>query len=252
MSWAMPDSASLAPSALSSGGCGASGSIVVVVVGAAVVDVVLVVVLEVDDVDGRGRGRGRRRRGRRCRRLRRRRRGSDHRAVVTAGRSEGGHHGEGDRPPRRHERANVSIISPTSGPERVEDRAGAAVGDVLGDLGHDLVRLARRRAPLDDLVGDEPAGRHDLVVGRRPRQHPTDLVEQLLRDAGRLHDVRLLAEVLGDHQAGAVQRGLAIAVDAAHDELRAVDVGEPPTALGGATLERGDRLRCCTPGRRGS
>ena len=79
---------------------------------------------------------------------------------------------------------------------------------------------------LDDLVGDEAARRGDLLVGRRPRQHPADLVEQLLRHAGRLHDVRLLAEVLRDHQPGAVERGLAVAVDAAHDELRAVDVGD--------------------------
>ena len=77
----------------------------------------------------------------------------------------------------------------------------------------------------------------DLVVGRRPREHLADLVEQLLGHAGRLHDVRLLTEVLGDHQAGAVERGLAVAVDAAHDELRAVDVVDRAPGLGRAARQ---------------
>ena len=51
------------------------------------------------------------------------------------------------------------------GSERVQDRAGAAVGDVLVDLRHHLVRLAGRGAALHDLVGHEPARRERPARG---------------------------------------------------------------------------------------
>ena len=49
--------------------------------------------------------------------------------------------------------------------------------------------------------------------------------------------MRLLPEVLGDHQASHVDRGLPVLVHAAHHELGTVDVVEGAPALGRASLE---------------
>src|SRR5215207_4035783 len=67
--------------------------------------------------------------------------------------------------------------------ERVQDRRGASRRDVLGDLGVHLVGLAAGGDHLHDVVRDEPARRDHLVVRRRPCEHLTDPVEELLRDA---------------------------------------------------------------------
>ena len=54
--------------------------------------------------------------------------------------------------------------------------------------------------------------------------------------------MRLLAEVLRDHQPGAVEGRLPVAVDAAHDELRAVDVVDRAAGPRRAALQRLERL----------
>ena len=76
-------------------------------------------------------------------------------------------------------------VAKTSWPDvvaqRVEDRAGAAGGHVLGHLGPALIGCARRGDHLHDLVGHELRSGHDLVVGGRPGQHLADLVEQRRR-----------------------------------------------------------------------
>ena len=77
------------------------------------------------------------------------------------------------------------------------------------------------------VVGDELGGGLHLFGGRRPGEHLGDLLQQRLGDAGSLHDVGLLAEVLGDEQAGGVERRCPVLVERAHDELGAVEVGRP-------------------------
>ena len=77
-------------------------------------------------------------------------------------------------------------------------------------------------------------------------------VEQRLRDTGRSHDVRLLAQVLRDHQASGVEGGGLVLVDRAHHELRA---GRSRSA--GARNARGPPGPApwhgrCNRGRRGS
>ena len=57
-------------------------------------------------------------------------------------------------------------------------------------------------------------------------------------DAARLHDVRLLAEVLRDELASAVERERAVVVERADDELRPVDVVHGPAGALGADRER--------------
>ncbi len=64
-------------------------------------------------------------------------------------------------------------------------------------------------------------------------EHAPDVVEQRFRDTRRLHDVRLLAQVLRDEQPRRVQRHPPVGIERAHDELRAIDVVErTPRALG--------------------
>ncbi len=119
---------------------------------------------------------------------------------------------------------NASIIFSTSAPSGYRTGHVQPGVDILADLGPALVGGARRGDQLHDVVGNELRRGDDLVVRGGPRQHLPDLVEQRARHAGRLHDVRLLAEVLRHEQAGGVEGGGAVVVHRAHDELRAVDV----------------------------
>ncbi len=70
--------------------------------------------------------------------------------------------------------------------------------------------------------------------------------------ARRLHDVGLLAEVLRHHQPGHVERGVAVLVHRAHDELRPVDVVERPAGLGRPVAEVLHGACGCSRARRGS
>jgi len=54
-----------------------------------------------------------------------------------------------------------------------------------------------------------------------------NLIQKLLADATRFHDVRLLAQILRDQFAGAIQRLLAIAIHRGDNQLRPVDVLDP-------------------------
>ena len=56
-----------------------------------------------------------------------------------------------------------------------------------------------------------------------PGQYAANLIQQVLTDATRFHDVRLLAEILGDQLASAIQCATAILVQRADYQLRAVD-----------------------------
>ena len=69
-----------------------------------------------------------------------------------------------------------------------------------------------------------------------------DLLEQRRVDAARLHDVRLLAEVLRHELARAVERDRAVGVERADDELRPVDVVDGAAGARGALGERRHRL----------
>ena len=53
-----------------------------------------------------------------------------------------------------------------------------------------------------------------------------DIVEEFLRHPAGLHDVRLLAQVLRDEEASAVEGRLAVMIHGAHDELGPIDVVE--------------------------
>jgi hypothetical protein len=76
-------------------------------------------------------------------------------------------------------------------------------------------------------------------VPRGPGEHLGDVVEQLVRHTRRRHDVRLLAQVLGDEQARCVERGVAVGIERADHQLGAVDVGQRPSA---PIRTRGQRL----------
>ena len=74
-------------------------------------------------------------------------------------------------------------------------------------------------------------------MGSRPGQHSSDLVEKGLLHPGGLHDVRLLAEVLGDHHAGRVE-SLGTAVShRTNNQLRSVEVVDTAAGPGRADLE---------------
>src|SRR4029450_11090551 len=106
--------------------------------------------------------------------------------------------------------------------ERIQDRAGAPGVNVLTDLGPALVRWSRGRDHLDHFVGNEVHGASDLLLRRRPGEDPGDLIQERLIDATRLPDMRLLSQVLRNEFSGPVERGLAVLVERAHHELRAV------------------------------
>ena len=89
-----------------------------------------------------------------------------------------------------------------------------------------LVGRPRRRDHLHDLIRHSLRRLDHLFMRCRPGKHLSDIVEEFLRHSARLHDVRLLAEVLRDEEAGAVERRLAVMIHGADHELGAIDVIE--------------------------
>src|SRR5215471_7696927 len=80
--------------------------------------------------------------------------------------------------------------------ERIEHGTSAARLDVVLNLRATLVGCARRRDELNNLVGNQLHRFANLMLFRRPGQHPADLVEQILTHTTRFHYVRLLTEIL--------------------------------------------------------
>ena len=67
-----------------------------------------------------------------------------------------------------------------------------------------------------------------LVFFCRPGQHAADLIEQVLTYAACFHDVRLLAQVLGDKLTCIVQCARTIFVQRTDNQLRTVDLFDSP------------------------
>src|SRR5262245_6518536 len=83
--------------------------------------------------------------------------------------------------------------------EGIKDGAGAACFDILLHFSPALLRTPGSGNELDDVVGNHSHRLSNLVLLGRPGEDAADLVQQILTHPARLHDVRLLAEVLG-HQ----------------------------------------------------
>ncbi len=130
----------------------------------------------------------------------------------------------GGRPSRSGERVQHQA---DVGSERVQDRARAPAGDVLGDLGPASSGVPLTPCSCWTISSGTSFGWPPPPARGSPASVSTWPISSssVLRHPRRLHDVRLLAEVLGDHQAGHVERGRGgRSSHAAHDELRAVDV----------------------------
>ncbi len=110
--------------------------------------------------------------------------------------------------------------------EGIENWAGASVLDVVTHSRTGFRGCAAGSQHLNDLVGNQTACGFDLLVGGRPCQDFANCIEKRLGNSRSFHDVWLLTQILSDHHAGHVERGLTIFVNAAHHQLRSIDVVE--------------------------
>ncbi len=138
---------------------------------------------------------------------------------------------------------NASIMAPTSAP------SGYSTGHVHPVAMYSAT-LARHSSGVPDAVMScttssgtsfDAVTTSSCVAGHVSTA--TDLVEQRLGHPRRLHDVGLLTQVLRDEQAGRVERGVAVVVHRADDELGAVDVVER-RARRRSRLRPAPRARC--------
>ena len=86
--------------------------------------------------------------------------------------------------------------------------------------------MAQDLAAEDHLVGDEIHGFVNLLLGSGPTENGLDLFHGLGSNTGRLGNVGLLSEVLGDECLGVLYRASAVGVDGADDELGSIDILE--------------------------
>ena len=77
---------------------------------------------------------------------------------------------------------------------------------------------------MDQVIRHEMLGLVDLFLGGRPAQDRLDLLDDFLRNAGGLGDVRLLGQILAEQALGVVDGLVVIFVHRADDQLRAVEV----------------------------